>query len=1706
MKFIKKKIKADESMIKLFIKIVIFIPVCLKEEKIMPKRMFRLFFLMFCLWTFLQADCSNTHIGLKLQTFDRSDNTLYINNAAEFVSAFSTAQTKEIGRGIIAQLDGGINPFSTQQDDFLSRVTGNITVAESGKYTFAIDGDDALELWIDGTLVVSWYGGHSVCNCTTHTGTIVLSAGKHHVELRHHERSGASVYRVYWKKPANSVFELISSGVFDYCTPQSPLAEYTFSECVLDGTSSDVKDRTSNGYHGTSSNVITTNGEKVLTRSLDLTKNATTDFVTLPAALMHDKESFSVALWLKSSSLQDQSILSMANSAIDNEALLFFSHNGTTFSPHIKGVRTDIAIPNIFDNQWHHIVWDRNGTSGELCLIIDGNISSKYCGNNAKTGKLIVEGLVVGQEQDSVNGSFNIGQDFEGYIDELKFYSSLLSNDDIVEIYTNEKNGRTYDGLETVDIFCSPNSCSNYAPQLNIATYNLTTASESAIASHEQFVSVITHYGTQAYRFGSGLVPWINTQGANNNTFGADDRYMSVIDGYINIPVSGTYTFLVNGDDGVEVLIDGMVASSWYGNHAASTTPATTTAITQKSIELGRGYHKLEFHHFENTGSDNYELYWKKPGDGNFSIIPTSYFYHCIPYPPKVEYRFDECNEYNGTVNEVKDSSGNAWHAFASQTPHIETGQIYKAIDLRVDGTTDFITLPANAMHALQDFTLSIWIKAPPKTEQTILSGANSSQFNEMLLFITSNGNSIAPYIKGVSTPIAVPNVTDNTWHHVVWRRNGLTGKNCITVDGNTTSCVNGTAGALNIQGLILGQEQDSVGGGFVKEQDFEGVMDEFKIYDKFLTDEEITKLHYNESKTLNFDGSFREKPFCLILEQCYSDNFNRTELGKKWSIISNVNYTPKIVSNKLFLTELIGYASTGTTLIGSFPSLNNYIEIEFKHNAYGGSGADGMTIALADAAVVDPLIEANATNIAGGFGGSLGYAQYNTTPGFKGGWLGFGFDEYGNFSNGNSDGREGGNGTVSDSVSIRGKGSGTSGYAFITGTATLSPGIDNSTLADGYTYKLSIDTRNSKTMVKVERDLLDGNGYRVLIDWYDATQNASSPEKFKFSLTGSTGGSTNYHTIDDLSIKAVGCGTLGKEEEIKNHMFDAWELVGGSLTSRAIKTKIVSQNFNLNVVSLNESNVNYEDFNGTVCAKIVDDANRTLSPWSKALFTNQSSVPMTFYSEHASKNSRMFIKWKKSQDISCDAMVEDNQTVSTDNFAIRPNRFVLIPPSEPLYAGESFFMNATAFNALNTPTLNYNESKDNSFNITGSIVNPMCVNASLSMDAFSFSHGTKSDINTTYHDVGDLNLTLKEISGNEFAKIDNKAYDTEDDATRLIAPHSEVIQIAPYELNITSVSFDASSGKSWLYDANVSEMYVTAKATVQANNKIHQALQNFTSECYAKPVDVTFYYDVNNTNKDVNLSYTTVQANMQSSSKLITDINKTMTLPLTSFSTARASAEYRFNIDRSYQTPLNPMIIRLKDTNVTSTAVAKNENNATLNSTKTFYYGRLKTNDITTDKTVTPHFLHVEIYSTSPLSGFYQTSLNWWIHKNDGLILASDVNMSAYQSFTQTTPSSLGISGKSGFNEGILSFNITNPTRIKGGTFHLDIPLWLWYSSLINKEYQAGGDCSTHPCFEYKFLENATTIGIKSGEMKGTSIGKDYNSSYQKSGVKIFR
>ncbi|BDI15034.1 hypothetical protein ANSO36C_08360 [Nostoc cf. commune SO-36] len=189
-------------------------------------------------------------------------------------------------------------------------------------------------------------------------------------------------------------------------------------------------------------------------------------------------------------------------------------------------------------------------------------------------------------------------------------------------------------------------------------------------------------------------------------------------------------------------------------------------------------------------------------------------------------------------------------------------------------------------------------------------------------------------------------------------------------------------------------------------------------------------------------------------------------------------------------------------------------LSITFNINAYGGNGADGISFFLING-------NANPTK-AGAVGGSLGYSSSSVGSGLVGGYLGIGFDEFGNFSS--SEYGVGGPGQRADSIAVRG--SEATGYKYLAGTATLTQGIDTpGNSRSNAQKKVQIDLTPAgllslKIDLNNDGDFLDNNETPAALKNYNVVAtNGALPSTFKFGFSASTGSQTNIHEITGLDV-----------------------------------------------------------------------------------------------------------------------------------------------------------------------------------------------------------------------------------------------------------------------------------------------------------------------------------------------------------------------------------------------------------------------------------------------------------------------------------------------------------------------------------------------------------------------------------------------------------
>ncbi|HHF3085718.1 TPA: DUF6701 domain-containing protein [Vibrio diabolicus] len=285
---------------------------------------------------------------------------------------------------------------------------------------------------------------------------------------------------------------------------------------------------------------------------------------------------------------------------------------------------------------------------------------------------------------------------------------------------------------------------------------------------------------------------------------------------------------------------------------------------------------------------------------------------------------------------------------------------------------------------------------------------------------------------------------------------------------------------------------------------------------------------------------------------ECLVENFDAEKPLSNWTVMGRGKSTvPYVDSGRFIVSTNQNDQSTASAFKVTIPSEDNVVQVTFDHYARHSStrtGGDGIAIVLSDA---------NVPPSPGALGGPLGYGVKPGMEGFAGGWVAFGIDEYGNFSNeGSFDDSATRPGRKPHSVTIRGagyqkimNGSDTKewfgGYKFINNNTDVGPLDERGGRSpyDKHKFRVTVDTRNgivgrnSGVWVSIERSI-NGSAWESLIEPFNIADGFGQPQlpkDFLVSITSGTGASTNIHEVDNVNICA---DRFNKEPQIDHFRF----------------------------------------------------------------------------------------------------------------------------------------------------------------------------------------------------------------------------------------------------------------------------------------------------------------------------------------------------------------------------------------------------------------------------------------------------------------------------------------------------------------------------------------------------------------------------------------
>ena len=148
-----------------------------------------------------------------------------------------------------------------------------------------------------------------------------------------------------------------------------------------------------------------------------------------------NENSFSISIWLKSNYPQGNRLFEKWNGHLSEPYPISFqitSENliGVIYDGHSVGIIPVINYGNVWDNQWHHIVFIADILQKTVAGYLDGLFLEKVDNKISSTTQNQTD-ILIGR-------SNNIDSFYNGFIDDIRIYDRALTDEEVIALY-NEK-------------------------------------------------------------------------------------------------------------------------------------------------------------------------------------------------------------------------------------------------------------------------------------------------------------------------------------------------------------------------------------------------------------------------------------------------------------------------------------------------------------------------------------------------------------------------------------------------------------------------------------------------------------------------------------------------------------------------------------------------------------------------------------------------------------------------------------------------------------------------------------------------------------------------------------------------------------------------------------------------------------------------------------------------------------------------------------------------------------------------------------------------------------------------------------------------------------------------------------------------------------------------------------------------------------------
>lgn len=623
------------------------------------------------------------------------------------------------------------------------------------------------------------------------------------------------------------------------------------------GTGSTAYDASGNGNNGTGT------GTSIIAGKFGNGKSfSASDYVNVPYNSILDQiNTVTLVAWVKFTTTANTVVVEKSSNNTHYQFQIFSSVQGSglggelVFMLQPDPTNWVIAKQQSNDGQWHQVVGTYDRSIKTASIYIDGVL--KNTNNNIATGP-------TSNASPLLMGSRTGGGGFGGSLDEVRIYNRLLSPKEVTDLYNfapgpmgywnfNEKNGTvandTSGNNKTLTIYNSPNwtqgknggaleynGSTQYARRTGDSDFNRTAGQELTVSAWIYPKRLAGQYQDLVVNRSASSYNWMLYQHSSDGSIQLHgvaqykSTYIPPLNNWTHIEAtvdsSGNYRLYANG-----VLVQGPIS---YSYSPSATSELSIGNFGTWEYYLGRIDEVKIYNYARTQGQVVEDMNGGHPLGGG-------------PVGSQVGYW--KMDEGYGTVANNSGSGGSALNGnfgIGNSAPTwTNNGKFGKALSF--DGVKNYAEVNSN-LDSQTSFSITAWIK--PNTVAGSwhpilvngLTNASGIMFTQLgdhmdLLIPSSNYEGIA----GTTGELSA-----NNWYYVAATYDGTVGK--LYLNGKMDASGNLTKVSSGGDTITLGASLNSKGSW--SNTNFDGIIDEVKVYNGALTDDEI-KIDYNKGQAL---------------------------------------------------------------------------------------------------------------------------------------------------------------------------------------------------------------------------------------------------------------------------------------------------------------------------------------------------------------------------------------------------------------------------------------------------------------------------------------------------------------------------------------------------------------------------------------------------------------------------------------------------------------------------------------------------------------------------------------------------------------------------------------------------------------------------------------------------------------------------------------